>query len=133
MRVPLFVFLGLPNDRAIDHLSLLHDKLNSSLNKIVPNLKIFRKNDLLSIRHENASIYASILNDQKDFNDWIKMANDFELTVDQNKLDESLLEERLNLIKNKFPQLYKEIHYTLAKETYSTMREFSDLAVYAFL
>lgn len=130
MQTPLFILLGYSSNKEVEYLSILHDKLNERLKKIIPTLLIYRKYDLLTIRYENASIYISIIYAKEEMSSWIKLAQDFQISIDLTELNDSLLEQRLNLKRNDFPNDYMEIHYILVRNIFELMRP--DLSVYGF-
>ena len=130
MQTPLFILLGYSSNKEVEYLSILHDKLNERLKKIIPTLLIYRKYDLLTIRYENASIYISVIYAKEEMSSWIKLAQDFQIIIDLTELKDSLLEQRLNLKRNDFPNDYMEIHYILVRNIFELMRP--DLSVYGF-
>jgi len=130
LQTPLFILLGYSSNKEVEYLSILHDKLNERLKKIIPTLLIYRKYDLLTIRYENASIYISIIYAKEEMSSWIKLAQDFQISIDLTELNDSLLEQRLNLKRNDFPNDYMEIHYILVRNIFELMRP--DLSVYGF-
>jgi len=129
----MFVFIGLPDKNEVDHFPDLQSRLNESLNNVVPGLSAVRKEHLFTVRHDNATIYAALMKTETEMKDWRKMAKDFELTIDRNELSSVSLDERLTKIRKAFPDLYKEVHYDIARATFDAMDGLSNLKTYAFL
>lgn len=133
MRVPIFVFVGLPDKNEVDHLPELQLRLDKRLDKIVRGLTAAHKEHLLTVRHGNATVYAALMKSEAEMKDWTKMAKDFELTTDRNELSGAALGARLNNIKMAFPTLYKDVHYEIAKATFDVMEGLPNTHIYGFL
>jgi hypothetical protein len=57
---------------------------------------------------------------------------DAELSVDQSKLNKEKLSNRYENLKRSFPNLYEDLHYSLATKVFDKMNKFSNLFIYSF-
>ena len=129
MQTRMFVFIG------------FHDKnSNASLNDLQENLNIItkpfltfsRKKDLLFARFEEISSSVSLSKNKNELDDWIQLATDLELSIDLNELNRSKLDKRYELLKKSSPNLYSDIHFSLATAVFDEMTKFSSVTIYSF-
>jgi hypothetical protein len=132
MQNRLFVFIGLQNDNLSNDLNKVLDKLNDRFSKANTSIQFVRKDKLVSTRIEGVSFYISLLTSRDEIDDWVQMATDFELTIDLSTVNKEILNERYEEMKKALPNLYTDIHYSVATSIFEEMNSLPGTSIYSF-
>ena len=129
MQTKMFAFIGFHDENSDASLNTLQENLNIATK---PFLIFSRKENLLLARLDEVSFYVSLSKNEDEIEDWLQMAGDFELSIDQIKLNREKLDKRYEKLKKLSPKLYEDLHYSLATAVFDEMNKFSNLSIYSF-
>lgn len=129
----LFVFAGISDDMAAQHLSLLLADLNTVFSAREMLVKFTLKDKLLTARFDDVSFYVSIFSDEKEVDDFYEMAENFLLTTNPNPVDNVAFEARLALKRVAHPRLYNDAQYQVAGLIFGEIRKVGIKSIYFFL
>jgi len=133
MQSPMFVFIGLREQRSAGDTELLLTRLDQSFSVNQIPINFTRKDELLDSVYDNVSFYVAFMKDKTELKDWLQMAKDFELTSKPNPIGNQDLEKRYYQKKKNSPELYQEIHYSIGEIIFTEMNKFLPVEIYLFL
>lgn len=128
----MFVFIGVPKSLSAPTIDELQDKLQFELSTTDKTLQFSKSDRLLTARYNDISYYVSILTSKNELKDWLKMAKNFELSLDKSNLTDKTITDRYNKLRITKPTLYSETDYSIAMAIFNTLNQFTGLEIISF-
>jgi hypothetical protein len=132
MQTPMFVFVGLKENKIEQDIIALSEKFQQIFEKRKLPIKFIKKDELLHARFDNVSFYVSIIRNKEELKDWTEITEDAELDGHQQPVDEVEFIECKNRKKIKNPTLYNEQHYSIAKTIFDSLNNFGQMEIYFY-
>jgi hypothetical protein len=130
MQSLMFVFVGVTGKGSNADISLLFERIATAFKENKIGIELRKKDDLIIGNFEDTSYYISIIKDINHLKDWYQLAIDFELRLDKNPVNRTILLSRYS--ENSLRAIYKAIHFGIGLLIFDEMQLFADLLIYSF-
>ena len=132
MQTPMFVFIGLRENKTEQDIDILFEKLQQTFDDQNQLITFVKKDELISARFDDVSYYLTIIKDKREMKDFNQMAEDFELDGSKKPINKAEFTEANNRKKARNPNLYQARHYLVGQQVFDTLNNFCDIKIYFY-
>jgi len=131
----MFVFVGLLEKVNEQDLLLIVQNLNRMCtgSDLHAHASFSLNDKLISCEFEGTTYYVSLIDEEEELEEYVELAQNFELAVDLNTLTKENIAERYDQMKEAKSDFYKNEHFALGQVIFQELDKMNEIKIYSFL